>query len=44
MTNNISPTPFEFPSNIHGALNPPIKTFTLGKLSSKMFLKPSKLM
>ena len=41
MTNNISPTPFEFPSNIHGVLNPPIKTF--GKLSSKMFLNPSKL-
>ena len=34
MTNNISPPPFEFQSNPYGVLNPSIKKFPMGKLSS----------
>ena len=34
MTNNISPPPFKFQSNLYGVLNPSIKKFPMGKLSS----------
>ena len=34
MTNNISPLPFEFRSNLYVVLKPSINKFTMGKLSS----------
>ena len=37
LTNNISPPPFEFRSNLYGVLNPSIKKFPMGKLSSIFF-------